>query len=87
MLEKYRATIHGNVVEWDGEEPNDLKNRGEITVDVTVISKKARLKKPNGKKMAEALAKLAESGAAKKFGNPLKWQREVRKDRPLPGRS
>lgn len=34
----------------------------------------------------KALTALQKSGVAEKFGDPLEWQREVRKDRPLPGR-
>ncbi|MGA0556606.1 hypothetical protein ACO2Q8_08145 [Larkinella sp. VNQ87] len=33
------------------------------------------------------LEELAKSGIAEKYGNdPSAWQREIRKDRPLPGR-
>lgn len=86
MLEKYRATIHGDRIEWDGEAPKDLTRVASIKVDVTVISPKQKLKKPNGKKMAEALAKIAARGGVPSIKNPVKWQREIRKDRPLPGR-
>ncbi len=34
----------------------------------------------------KALTALQKSGVAEKFGDPLEWQREIRKDRPLPGR-
>lgn len=86
MLEKYRATIHGDRIEWDGEAPKDLTQAASIKVDVTVVSAKPKLKKPNGKKMAEALAKIAARGGITSIKDPVKWQREVRKDRPLPGR-
>lgn len=85
MLEKYRAIIHGDRIEWEGEAPEELEGSSTIKVDVTVVSDKPALKKPNGKKMAEALAKIAARGALP-IEDPLKWQREMRKDRPLPGR-
>ena len=36
--------------------------------------------------MADALSKLAESGAFSKIEDPSAWQRDIRRDRPLPGR-
>jgi len=87
MLEKYRATIHGNIIEWDGEAPKDLNKKDAlIKVDVTVVSPKPKLKKPNGRKMVEALEKIAAMGGVKSIPDPDKWLREIRKDRPLPGR-
>ena len=87
MLEKYRATIYGNTIEWDGEAPKDLIVNRAITVDVIVIKKNAgRLKQPNSKKMVEALEKLAAMGGVRSIPDPDKWLREIRKDRPLPGR-
>ena len=37
-------------------------------------------------RMAEALEKLAASDAFSEISDPVEWQREIRKDRPLPGR-
>lgn len=34
----------------------------------------------------KALETLIRLDTASRFGDPLEWQREVRKDRPLPGR-
>lgn len=39
-----------------------------------------------GARMAAALSKVAEGSAFKKIGDPVEWQRQIRKDRPLPGR-
>jgi hypothetical protein len=36
--------------------------------------------------MAAILDKLAATDIHKYFPDPLEWQREIRKDRPLPGR-
>ena len=89
MEEKYRATIHGNTIEWDGEVPEVLANDASIRVDVTVVSPKPKLRKPDGKKMAaalEALSRLTDQGGIKSIKDPVEWQRAIRKDRPLPGR-
>lgn len=34
----------------------------------------------------KALTALQQSGAFSDIGDPAEWQREIRKDRPLPGR-
>jgi hypothetical protein len=36
--------------------------------------------------MAEALENLAALDAFSEISDPVEWQREIRKDRPLPGR-
>jgi antitoxin component of MazEF toxin-antitoxin module len=43
--------------------------------------------KQNRDKIQEVLRQLQESGAYKDIKDPVAWQREIRKDRPLPGRS
>jgi hypothetical protein len=41
---------------------------------------------PNGTRLAAILTEMAEEGIGEIFGDPMEWQREVRRDRPLPGR-
>ena len=86
MLEKYRATIHGNTIVWDGNVPDDVANKDSVDVYVTVVDKPAAGKVPNGARVAAALQKIADHGGVKSFPDPDKWLREIRKDRPLPGR-
>ena len=44
-------------------------------------------KEPNGKKVAEVMAEIAARGTAfRDIKDPIAWQREIRKDRPLLGR-
>ena len=85
MLEKYRATIHGNTIEWDGEAPKNLSDDASIKVDVTVVST-PKPQRPNGRKMAAILQRMADRGGIASIEDPVKWQREIRKDRKLPGR-
>ena len=40
----------------------------------------------DGKQAAAALQKIADRGGVKSIPDPDKWLREIRKDRPLPGR-
>ena len=89
MLEKHRAILTDGRLEWDGEEPKEISKNGPTTVDVIVVSPQPKLKKPDGKKMAAAVAALqaiADRGGIKSIKDPVKWQRAIRKDRPLPGR-
>jgi len=51
MLEKYRATLHGNRIEWDGETPKTINKDRPQKIDVILVSKAPKLKKPDGKKM------------------------------------
>ena len=39
-----------------------------------------------GKRIKEALQALAELGTFADIKDPVEWQRQIRKDRPLPGR-
>jgi len=42
--------------------------------------------KSSGKKLAQILQKLADSGGIKTISDPVKWQKETRADRRLPSR-
>ncbi len=89
MLEKYRATIHGDTIEWEGREPRGVTSDDGLQVEVTVVSEQNIRPKSDGKKMAEALkalASIADRGGLKSIIDPVKWQRTIRKDRPLAGR-
>ncbi len=41
----------------------------------------------NGKAVVEIMARIAKRGTAFRQIDPVAWQNEVRKDRPLPGRA
>ena len=86
MLEKYRATIHGNTIEWEGDGPDDVKNKDAVDVYVTLVNDEAPLSEPNGKRAVEILKRIADRGGIRSIPDPVAWQREIRKDRPLPGR-
>lgn len=42
--------------------------------------------KQDRKKIQEIIRRLQETGVYKDVEDPVVWQREIRKDRPLPGR-
>ena len=40
MLQTYKATLHGNQLEWQDEVPEEAKNRETVNVIVTVLEDK-----------------------------------------------
>ena len=82
-METYRAILKGNRLEWTDLEPGDLKP--DQPVEVTILDEPDQ-SADRRKRMAEALEKLAASDAFSEISDPVEWQREIRKDRPLPGR-
>lgn len=53
----------------------------------TVIALPIPEPKQNHGRIQEILRQLQEAGAYKDIKDPVAWQREIRRDRPLPGRS
>jgi len=85
MLGKYRATIHGDIISWDGDIPAEVANDGVMEVYVTPVGETANTV-PNGQRAMAALERIAEKGGITSIVDPVSWQREIRLDRPLPGR-
>ena len=87
MLKSYEAIYDNGHIKWLSELPDVEQARVIITVlpQEPLVSSE----KPNGARLVsilratptELLASIAE-----KFGDPVEWQREQRKDRVLPGR-
>jgi hypothetical protein len=88
MLQTYKAVLRGNWLEWIGAAPEQVKDENEITVEVTILGDAwaESVERERGLKMAEALEALAEVNALAGITDPVAWQREIREDRPLPGR-
>lgn len=85
MGDSYRALLKGDRLEWTDSEPPDLVS--EQPVEVTILDAGGQPDaKTQGERMAQALARLAESDALAHIEDPVEWQREIRQDRPLPGR-
>ena len=84
MKQVFKAILHGDRVEWlDGAPESD----GPIQVYVSVTEvKRDDDPEPGQKSMVELFQALADSGAFADIEDPVAWQREQRKDRPLPGR-
>ena len=65
--------------------PQNLR-RGKVKVVATLESELATTDRPTRETALAALLQLREMGTFRKITDPVAWQREIRKDRPLPGR-
>jgi hypothetical protein len=83
MLRTYEGVLEGDRVRWTGEDAPATDR--PLRVHITVLEVEAE-EEERGQKMADALSRLAESGAFSGIEDPGAWQREIREDRPLPGR-
>jgi hypothetical protein len=45
MLPTYKATLQGNQIVWDNEEPNDIKTSEPIKVYITILNDLSSIKK------------------------------------------
>ena len=86
MLHTYRAVLIGNRLKWIGDMP-EYESKRPMNVQVRFLEERALPREVSrGREMAEILEQLAQSGTFAQITDPVSWQREVRKDRPLPGR-
>ncbi len=63
-----------------------LADRGGMSSNPSADAAEQHLKEPNGQKLMAILQRIADRGGIASIKDPVKWQREIRKDRPLPGR-
>jgi len=88
MLRTYEGILEGDRIRWAGD--NVPATDRPLRVHVTVLEDNAEEdnaeKEKRGQQMADALSKLAESGAFSGIEDPSAWQRDIRRDLPLPGR-
>lgn len=87
MLPTYKAVLHGDRVEWADEVPAEARRQESAVVFVTFVGVPADADESQGRRMADALARLAARGGPSTVGDALDWQRDQRDDRPLPGRN
>ncbi len=84
MLRTYEGILEGDRVWWAGDDVPATDR--PLRVHITVLDEESK-KEKRGQQMADALSKLAESGAFGEVQDPSVWQREIRQDCPLPGRN
>lgn len=84
MPHTYNAVLRGDRLEWIDCAPAE---RGATPVRITLLEESPiRSGEKCGRAMAEALEAIAEIGGCAAIADPSSWQREVRRDRGLPGR-
>jgi hypothetical protein len=88
MTKRYPAVLRGGQIEWIGEAPPASRDGRAVRVEVQLLATMESLTpEERRKRMVEALEKLAAGGRIEDLiPDPVAWQREERKDRPLPGR-
>ena len=87
MLETYPGILRADRIEWTGEAP-DLATGQAVRVHITLLEQPTPpTVAEQGRKMAEALERLAAHSSSGLPEDPATWQREERVDRPLPGRA
>jgi hypothetical protein len=86
MVRTYRALLRGNRLEWLEEAP-ESENDHPLRVQVTILDQGTAAEEVSrGQAMAALLEQIAARGRLAAIEHPVKWQREIRQDRPLPGR-
>ena len=79
MMRTYKAKLTGNQLEWTEDTPSLVPER-DAEVFVIFLQNNDRARR------VAALESLAAMGGIKSIPDPSAWQREIRQDRPLPGR-
>jgi len=87
MLKTYKARLKGERLEWSGEVPLAASQEADVLVTVLPPLELAEgERRERGAGMAAALREIAARGGIRSIPDPVAWQREIREDRPLPGR-
>jgi hypothetical protein len=90
-MQTFTATLRNGQIVWGSDGPPNLPANESVPVQLTVLPE-PRADKPLASEptLLEIMERFAASGGP--TGLPtdpeaiLEWQREIRKDRPLPGR-
>jgi hypothetical protein len=86
MVRTYRALLRGDRLEWLGEAPESETDH-PLSVQVTILEQGTAAEEVSrGQAMAALLEQIAARSTLSDMADPVKWQRELRQDRPLPGR-
>ena len=87
MLVTYKATLKGDLLQWQEENPIPALGAPPVKVLVTLLeSPPVPDLSARGKRMREALQKLSHANTLTEISDPATWERELRQDRALPGR-
>ncbi|MEM1043337.1 MAG: hypothetical protein AAGI91_11995 [Bacteroidota bacterium] len=89
MPRTYKAVLSDDGIRWTGEVPEAVLRGEETPVEVVVPEEPAALPVSGitGARLAEIFEKLAATDPFQEIEDPVGWQRAVRDERPLPGRT
>ena len=86
IMRTYRALLHGDRLEWLEDAP-ESQTDAPLRVHVTVVEQAPPAEvHARGHAMAAILEQLAERRTFSAITDPIRWQRELRQERGLPGR-
>ena len=80
------ATITEQIINDLTELPAEMQEETLDFVQVKVKQNRETKPKANGQAIVEILERMAARNSLSHIKDPVAWQREIRKDRPLPGR-
>jgi hypothetical protein len=86
MNSTYKATVRSHQIEWDDGVPEYVRDEVVLRVLVTIVKQPVEAGQSRGRRMAEALKRLAGSGGVPSIPNPKEWQTEQRQERDILGR-
>ncbi len=87
MPQTYRAIIEDDRIVWkDDVHPDTIRRALEVQVTVPADSPQVSDWPARRERALAAMRRIAQRGGLEGIGDPVAWQREVREDRPLPGR-
>ncbi|MEG5018758.1 MULTISPECIES: hypothetical protein [unclassified Microcoleus] len=85
MQRIFEAILKGNILEWANEVPT--QGNRPVRVYVTLQEERATLSaEVRRQRIVEVLEKIAANNVFADISDPVEWQRDLRQDRPLPGR-
>ena len=87
MQATYKATLRGDRIDWEDGVPEQARGRAALPVLVTILNQPVVETETGGRRMAEALKRLALKGGVRSITDPVQWQHEQREDRNVPGRT
>lgn len=86
MTQSYRAVLRGDRVDWIDPPPS---RQGDTPVQITLLHPDPEpedARRARRQSAVAALEALAAAGGIASISDPVAWEREIRQDRPLPGR-
>jgi hypothetical protein len=85
MLHTYKATLHGDRLEWSDAPPDELTQNRPVAVYVTILEEPRNPPEQTqtGQQMAAILEQLANMNAFAEIADPAAWERAIRSDRVL----